>query len=314
MACQGKAVPTRRRLTDTGTETVRGIALVCAAYLLMALGDGAAKWTLPVVGVAGVMMGRGVFGPGTVVALVGSRRGGWRRVLATRWGLVALRSTVHAASSVLYYAGWQLGLTLADSYAIGFSTPLLMTVLAIPLLHERLRWYRAGATVVGFVGVLVMVRPGGELWNLAALVTVASIPLLAVSRILTRLLATTETPECLAFWLLAAHLPAGLLMWAFLPITGLPGLAVVALAGFGLCQGLAHWVHARAFALAPVGALAPYEYTSLLFGGTVGWVAFAELPTRDALLGAAIVVAAGLWNLHHEQRRRRAEAGSAAPP
>ena len=265
---------------------MRGIALVCAAYLLMALGDGAAKWALPAVGVAGVMMGRGLFGPATVAALAGSRgRGGWRRVVPVRWGLVALRSTVHATSSVLYYAGWQLGLTLADSYAINFSTPLLMTVLAIPLLHERLRWRRAASTVLGFVGVLVMVRPGGELWNLAALVSLASIPLLAVSRILTRLLATTETPECLTFWLLAAHLPAGLLMWAFLPIAGAARLALAALA-------VARPLPGRGALAARTGLRAGADrerwrrtrYTSLLFGGTVGLggVRRAAQPRRPA--------------------------------
>ena len=71
---------------------------------------------------------------------------------------------------------------------------------------------------------------------------------------------------------------------------------------------LAHWVQSRAFALAPVGALAPYEYTSLIWGSAVGWLLFGELPTRDALLGAAIVTAAGLYNLHREQLRKREEA------
>jgi drug/metabolite transporter (DMT)-like permease len=151
---------------------------------------------------------------------------------------------------------------------------------------------------------------------MAALVTLASIPLLAVSRNLTRLLATTETPECLSFWLLAAHVPAGLLLWAVLPIPSLPWLAVAAVAALGLANGVAHWLHSRAFALAPVGALAPYEYTSLLWGGVVGWVAFRELPSRDALLGAAIVAAAGLYNLHREQVRKREEArlGQLAAP
>jgi drug/metabolite transporter (DMT)-like permease len=307
--------PIRRVLRDTGAENVRGIALVCGAYALMALGDGSVKWALPAIGLTGAMIGRGAFGASTV-ALLARRRGGgaWGHLRPVRWRLVALRSTIHSLSSLLYYLGWQMGMTLADSYAIGFSTPLLMTVLAVPLLGERLRWRRAASTVLGFAGVLVMLRPGGALWTAAALVTLASIPLLAISRILTRLLATTETPECLSFWLLAAHVPAGLLLWIFVPIPGLPLAALAAVALLGLTNGVAHWLHSQAFALAPVGVLAPYEYTSLLWGGMVGWLAFSELPTRDALLGAAIVAAAGLYNLHREQLRRREEAKARALP
>jgi drug/metabolite transporter (DMT)-like permease len=106
------------------------------------------------------------------------------------------------------------------------------------------------------------------------------------------------------------HLPAGLLLWAFVPIPGVSWAAVGALVAVGLVNGVAHWLQSRAFALAPVGALAAYEYTALLWGALVGWLLFAELPTRDALAGAAIVIAAGLYNLHREQVRRREEAAN----
>jgi drug/metabolite transporter (DMT)-like permease len=304
-------LPIRRVLRDTGADTVRGIAVVCLAYLLMTVGDTAIKWSLPAVGLAGVMIGRAAFGLPTVALLAclpgAPGPGGWRRLLPVRWRMVVLRSLIHAFASLTWYLAWQMHMTLADSYAIGFCTPLLMTLLAVPLLGERIRWRRAASTALGFAGVLVMVRPGGALWTPAALVMVAGIAPLAMSRILLRLLATTETPECLSFWLMAAHLPAGLLLWAFLPIPGLPASALAALALVGLGNGLGHWLQARAFALAPVGALAPYEYTALLWGGALGWLVFAELPTRDALLGAVIVAAAGLYNLHREQLRKREE-------
>jgi drug/metabolite transporter (DMT)-like permease len=305
-------VPIRRVLGDTGIDTVRGIAVVCASFLLMTVGDAATKWSLPAAGLAGAMIGRAAFGMPTV-ALLACRPAspgavaGWRRLLPVRWHMVMLRSSVHAISSVFWYLGWQIGMSLPDGYAIGFVTPLMMTLLAMPMLGERIRWRRAASTALGFAGVLVMLRPGGALWTPAALVMVASLPLLALSRILTRLLATTETEECLAFWLLAAHLPAGLLLWVFLPIPGLTAAVLAALALLGTTNGVAHWLQSRAFALAPVGALAPYEYTGLLWGILVGWLVFAELPTRDALLGAVIVAAAGLYNLHREQIRRREE-------
>lgn len=304
--------PIRRVLSDTGVDTVDGIAVVFVAYLLMTVGDTAIKWALPAVGLAGVMIGRAVFGLPTVALLAclpaaPGAAGGWRRLRPVRWRMVALRSAVHVFASLTWYIAWQMGMTLADSYAIGFCTPLLMTLLAVPLLGEHIHWRRAASTALGFAGVLVMLRPGGALWTPAALVMVAGTVPLALSRILIRLLATTETPECLSFWLMAAHLPAGLALWIFLPIPGLPASALAALAVVGLGNGMGHWLQSRAFALAPVGALAPYEYTSLLWGSGLGWLVFAELPTGDALLGAVVVIAAGLYNFHREQLRKREE-------
>jgi len=94
---------------------------------------------------------------------------GWRRLRPVRWRMVALRSVVHSGASLTWYVAWQMGMSLADSYAIGFCTPLLMTVLAVPLLGERIHWRRAASTALGFAGVLVMLRPGGALWTPAAL-------------------------------------------------------------------------------------------------------------------------------------------------
>ena len=306
-------LPYRRKLTDTGVETIQGIALVTAAYMGMSLGDGSVKWALPAAGLAGAMIGRAVFGMPTVALVARLQgRGGWRRLRPVRWPLVLLRSVLHCASALCWYLAWNMHMALADSYAVGFCTPLIMTLAAVPLLHERLRLHRVAAIALGFMGVLVMLRPGGELWTPATGVMVLGLFPLAGSRILIRFLATTETAECLTFWMIAMHLPMGLLVWVFAPIPGLTWAALVALVVNGLCNGVAHWLQSRAFALAPIGALAPYEYTSLLWGTAVGWVLFAELPKRDALLGAAIVIAASLYNLHREQLRRRAELDAAA--
>jgi drug/metabolite transporter (DMT)-like permease len=245
------AVPIRRVLRDTGADTVNAIAVVCLAYVLMTVGDTAIKWALSAVGLAGVMIGRAAFGLPTVALLAclpgapGSVAG-WRRLRPVRWRMVALRSVVHSGASLTWYVAWQMGMSLADSYAIGFCTPLLMTVLAVPLLGERIHWRRAASTALGFAGVLVMLRPGGALWSPAALVMVAGIAPLALSRILIRMLATTETPECLSFWLMAAHLPVGLALWAFLPIPGLPVSALAALALVGLGNGMGHWLQSGA--------------------------------------------------------------------
>ncbi|GAC1339855.1 MAG: DMT family transporter [Acetobacteraceae bacterium] len=293
-------------LRDNAADAVRGILIVALAYVVMTLGDLAAKWALPA-GIAALMIGRGVSGALTVAGLA-LAEGDLRRLVPVRWQMVLLRSSMHAFVSISWYIAWQL-IPLADTYALGFTAPLLMTVLAVPMLGERIRWRRIVSTLVGFSGVLIMVRPGSTFWQAGLLVLVPGIVLMAISRIMTRQLSTTETAECLTFWLMLGHLPGGLLVLAW----GLPGPEVwtggvlVALVLLGVLNGSAHWLMARAYALAPVAALAPYEYTMLIWGALGAYVLFAEVPGWDALAGAAVVAAAGLYNLHRE-RVRRAEA------
>lgn len=293
-------------LRDNAAEAVRGILLVAVSYIVMTLGDIAGKWALVLAGLAAVMIGRGVAG-GLTVAGFAVLEGDWRRLLPVRWRGVLIRSVLHSGVSLSWYMAWQV-IPLADAYAVGFTAPLLMTLLAVPMLGERIRWRRMLSTLVGFSGVLLMVRPGSALWNPALLVLAPGIVAMAVTRIMTRQLSTTETAECLAFWLLAAHVPAGLLLLAggSAPLHAIPPDIWLALALLGILNGTAHWLMARAYALAPVAALAPYEYTMLIWGGIGGFVVFHEAPGWSTLAGAAIVAAAGLYNLHRERVRRAA--------
>jgi drug/metabolite transporter (DMT)-like permease len=197
---------------------------------------------------------------------------------------------------------------LADTYALGFTAPLIMTLLAIPMLQERIRWRRMVSIMLGFCGVLVMLRPSGGLWNGTLPLLMSGIVAMAVTRIMARQLAQTETPECQAFWLMASHGIAGaLLLFLFPPLTlgGAGDWAVLAF--LGISSGLAHCIFTLAYGLAPVSALAPYEYTMLLWGGAAGFVIFGEVPSWSTLTGAVIVAAAGLYNLHRERLRRSRE-------
>ena len=293
-----------RALRDDAGDTVRAILIVIVGYVVMTLGDVAGKWALLPAGVAAVMMGRGVAGSLTIGALVVAE-GDWRRLLPVRWRMVAFRSVVHAAASVAWYVAWTV-MPLADAYALGFTAPLMMTLLAIPMLGEKIRWRRALSTCLGFAGVLIMVRPDGDFWRPEVLILMPGIAAMAVSRIMTRVLSTTETAECITFWLLLAHLPAGLCLLALgFPAPGIMTAGVLAaLAILGMASGGAHWLMARAYAMGPVSALAPYEYTLLIWGGIAGYLVFHETLEPSTLAGAAVVAAAGLYNLHRERVRR----------
>jgi drug/metabolite transporter (DMT)-like permease len=184
-----------------------------------------------------------------------------------------------------------------------------MTALAVPLLGERIRWRRVLSTLVGFSGVLVMVRPNGGIPFTPAVVwLMAGIVAMAMTRIMARHLSRTETPECQAFWLMASFVVAGIGMVLVTPPHLFGAVSLWgALLFLGVSSGLAHCVFTRAYGLAPVSALAPYEYTMLLWGGTLGFLVFGEVPSGTTLAGAAIVALAGLYNLHRERVRRAQE-------
>jgi drug/metabolite transporter (DMT)-like permease len=307
-----------RALTDNAADTVRGILLVAFSYLILTFGDIAAKWAILASGVAWAMTWRGAFGAVTVAAFTVSTQGsrGLAQFRPVRWKTVALRSVLSSFTTIAWYLSWR-HMQLAESYALGFTAPLIMTLLAVPMLGERIRWRRMLSTLVGFAGVLVMIRPGGIPLTPTVALLMAGIVGMAVTRIMTRHLSRTETPECQAFWLMISHGLAGIGMLLVMPVTAYGDASVWgALLFLGISSGLAHCVFTRAYGLAPVSALAPYEYTMLIWGGLLGFVVFGEVPSWTTLAGAAIVALAGLYNLHRERARRAMEAAirTASPP
>ena len=302
-------VPLRvpRVLGDTAAETVRGIVLITATYAVMALGDVAVKFALPMTGLAAAILFRGVVGSASVAGIAAlNGRAGLARLRPNRTGAVVLRSLLQVVVGISWFAAWQ-SMTLADSYAVGFTTPLLATLFAVVLIGEKLDRRRLVATVLGFIGVLIMLRPEGDLWSPALGLLLFGVTCSAFARLMTRQLATTETPECLAFSLLFAHIGAGLVMLVWIPFVGLPWPALAALVLLGVCSGVSQMMVARAYALAPVSALGPFDYSSMLWAVTLGWLIFDEMPHLAAVQGAVVIALAGLYSLHGEQRRHRLE-------
>jgi drug/metabolite transporter (DMT)-like permease len=195
-----------------------------------------------------------------------------------------------------------------------------MTLLAIPLLGEKVGWRRWCSTAVGFGGVLFMLQPGGELWRWESALLLAATAVMALTRIWTRLLTRTDRPDSMAFWMLAAQAPIGclLLAWpAMWPESGPPPLlpswaGLLALLGFGCANALAQILFGRGYGLAPVSAIAPFEYTPLLWGIGLGFLIWGEVPAWTTLGGAAVVIAAGLYNFHRERVRRAQERAARA--
>lgn len=284
--------------------------LAALGYAIISFADAAIKFALPLVGVAGAMLWRGGVGAASIV-IFSRGRGLWPRNARLVFG----RSVLHCSVSILWYFVWMSGFGLADSYAVAAASPLLMTLLAIPMLGERVGWRRWTSCAVGFLGVLFMLQPGGELWRWETGVLLIAVCGMALSRIWTRVLASTDTPACISFWLMLTHIPMGLMVLpiaSLWPVQGFPdifpsGWWLLLLVFFGAANAMAHLLFARGYALANIAALAPLEYTPLLWGVGLGFVIWGEIPAWTTLIGAVIVICAGLYNLHRERARRSQE-------
>lgn len=200
-------------------------------------------------------------------------------------------------------------LQLDEALAILFSTPFMVAILAGPMLGEWVGWRRWIAIGVGLVGVLVVVRPGlgGLQW--AALLSGASAVCYAFYSITTRMLARYDSSQTTLFYsnMLGAAIMLPVLPFVWTPPRSvLDGVLMVAMGAFG---AFGHYLLIVAHRHAPASVLSPFMYTQLIWATTLGYLVFANVPSRWTLAGAAIVIASGLYLLHRERRVR----GTVAP-
>ena len=195
-----------------------------------------------------------------------------------------------------------INLYLADATAIAFSRPLFTTVVAVFLLSEAVSLRRWGATAIGFIGVLIMIRPGYAGFDPIAIIAVISALTFAVANVLIRLMSTTEPPNRIMFYYHAGgtlvFLGPAILVWRT-PV-GIEWL-LLALIGVLTTVGMIGFV--RAFAVGEANAVGPIEYVRMIYAVILGYFIFAEVPSLWTLLGAAIIIGCTLYIARDEAGR-----------
>ena len=197
-------------------------------------------------------------------------------------------------------------LALVELIAILFVAPMLVTVLAGPLLGEQVGWRRMVAVLVGFAGMLIVIRPGLDGLQIGHLFALAAMVSLATYFMLTRSMNETETVQSLLFW--SAAVPA-LLFAPAVPLYGsIPDdpLLLVLVCGLGAVGAVGHYLLILAYARADVSALSPYLYSQIVWAALLGWAVFDDLPDRWTVIGSVIIVGSGLYVGWRERRRRMA--------
>jgi drug/metabolite transporter (DMT)-like permease len=214
-----------------------------------------------------------------------------------------LRGMAVFLASVLFISGLA-HLQLAENSAINYIWPVLTTLFSFLLLKESIGIRRLLATLAGFVGMLIMVRPGTEAFNWAAIFPFMAAVVWALSTIMTRSMAQDEAPETTIVWssIIALLASALIVPFGWAPMTW-SDFGVASMMGLGSAFG--HAMVIFAFGMAPASALAPYTYVQLVWAGALGYLMFGQLPDRYVVLGCIIIVAAGIYTAHREHVRNR---------
>jgi drug/metabolite transporter (DMT)-like permease len=288
---------------DSARNRLIGIGLISVTFLCFALLDCGAKWLVRTLPVLQVVWLRFLFHAVVSTALLAPKLGSG--ILHTRRPkLQLLRAAMLATMTGLNFWALQY-LQLAETGSIQFSVPIIIALIAAPMLGERMDRARWTAISIGFIGVLVIVRPGTQAFQPALLIAIINAFLYALFNLMTRQLAAHDSPGATQFYsslgatlvitpfaLAAWQTPPGAWQWLILCLMGIAG-------------ALGHYLLALAHRYAPASVLGPFLYQQILWMVLLGYLVFGDVPDAAVVLGAAIVIGSGGYLLWRERERAR---------
>jgi drug/metabolite transporter (DMT)-like permease len=288
------------------SRTGLGVLLTLAAMLAFALMDGISKVLAGALAIPQILWVRYILF--LLLAFLVLRAKGIGTVArSTRPGLQFTRAMVGIVESGVFVLAFKY-MPLADVHAIAAASPLIVIALSVPLLGEHVGPRRWLAVAAGFVGVLLIVRPGFEEIGVGHLVALLGAFLWALYQLLVRLVSRHDSSDTTWFWTamvgVASTSLIGPFVWVWPDAQGWALLIVIALLG-----AVAHLALIKALSLAEASSLQPYSYTLLMWAAVVGWAVFGDFPDTWTLIGAGVILASGIYAWHRERvRAREAEA------
>jgi drug/metabolite transporter (DMT)-like permease len=285
-----------------------GIASILAAVFFFAIADALAKWLGQTYEPVQIVFLRYAFGLIPVALLVW--HGGGLAALRTRRPVMhGLRALVIFTALLLLFTGLR-HLPLAEAISVAFTAPLFVTALSGPLLGERVRARHWAAVLVGFLGALIVMRPGTGAFQAESLFVLASALCFALTALITRRLSRSESSVAMLAY---TTIGAGLASLPIMPFVWRPPAPddLWLFLAIGLIGGTAGYFVIQAYSNAPPAIIAPFDYTALIWAAILGWIVWQERPEPAVWLGAAIIAASGLYITHREARNRPVHDGSA---
>lgn len=303
--------PSERAEGGRDNRVVLGIAFMIGATVMFAVSNALSKWLVAIYPVGEVMFARSLSSLVVCSAVMLPITG--LSVFATRRVRDHIaRGLSQSISQTFTVLAFSL-MPLAGAVAINFSAPLFSALISVLWLKERAGAARWGALFAGFAGVLVVVRPGADSFQLGALFALANAVMYGSVTVAVRGMSKTESANTLLMWqmLTLAVFHAGLLVFGFRwPTLHNGGLLV----GMGVANAAAQYLWTRALHAAPATAVSPFYYFLLVWSIALGFLVWGDVPTMSLLAGSLIVAASGLFLLYHEAQREAAPAPAATSP
>ena len=289
------------------SAALAGIGFMLVAVFLFALNSAAGKWLVAKYPVGEFMLIRSCF---TLLFLSPFIWHAGRAAFANapRPGLQVLRVVLSALEVAMFF--WAVSyLPLADTTTFYLAGPIYVTALSVLLLREPVGWRRWTAVLIGFAGVVIALRPSAESFTLPALIALTGSVTYALVMITTRALRATNDIMLMTTYFIGA-VAFGLVTMPLGWVT--PGVYdLLYLAGVGFSNIVAQFCVIRSLKFASASVVVPYQYTLIVWSVVFGWLMFAELPDAYTVVGAAIIVIAGLYIFWREQVKARATAAPA---
>lgn len=279
-----------------------GISLMVLTTFIFAVQDGISRHLAGEYNVIMVVMIRYWFFAAFVIALTSRQPGGLHKVMSTRqpW-LQSLRALILIVEICVMVLAFTL-LGLVESHAVFTSYPLLIAALSGPILGEKVGWRRWTAIGVGFVGVLIILKPGFGVFSPAAIVPLISAALFATYGLLTRYVAKHDSSMTSFFWTgtvgAIAITAVGVFFWE--PMTGSDWIWMAILCVTGAAG---HYTLIRCYEVAEASAVQPFAYLQLVFASFFGITVFGEVLEPNVAIGATVVIGAGLFTLWRQRRK-----------
>jgi len=308
--------------TPLAQNPLKGMGLMAVCMLILPMMDAIAKYMATFEGMSPgqVTFYRFFFQMACTLPLLLAVSG--HAVLSARrpW-MNLLRGALHGAASLLFFTAVKF-MPLADVFAIYFVEPFMLTVMSALFLGERVGWRRWLAIVVGFGGAMIVMQPSYEIFGWTALLPVLCAFLYTLYLFLNRAIGDADSPLTMQTFAgiggtlftaaaLLAGTAAGEENFAMSLPASLLGLGLLVL--LGTTSGYFHLLVVRAFRMAPLSLLAPFQYFEIISAAALGYALFGDFPTASKWLGIAIIVASGLFIIWRERVRARSEQLALAP-
>ena len=272
---------------------IRGALLCVMAVALFACMDTVTKYLSQTHPVPLIVAARYL---GNLLLMVGFivPRHGRQMIRTRRTGLVWVRALCLALASLLIGFALQR-MPVAETTAILFLSPILLTIVAGPLLNERVGAVGWLATLAGFAGVILIARPGSGLVTVGVMFALGAVATNLGYQFLSRVLSASESTFALLFYTaLTGSILYGIAVPWFLEDRAPTLLEAALFASLGVFGGVGHYLFTAAFRFAPASLLAPLNYVQLLWAGLLGWVVFGHVPGAVSLLGMALIAGSGV--------------------